>query len=160
MRKYFYIFLILSLVVLGSIQLVRYVDGSTVTVSATVSTSLTCNTATSSTSFGALTTASVFTSIPNVTSTLSCHEYSCGPSNWWNPHQSWTVPMVFKWPDSLAGFIHGIEFSFQIAYTGKKRHKNKIIPGIKTRPTPIIALIEGIIPAVTAFLKISLLASL
>jgi hypothetical protein len=73
MRKYFYIFLVLSLVVFGSVQLVRFVNGDTVTVSATVGTTVTCNTATSTTAFGTLTTASVFTATPNVTSTLSCN---------------------------------------------------------------------------------------
>lgn len=53
------------------------VEADTVSVTASVAQSVTCSTATTSTAFGTLTTGSISTASPNVTSTLSCN-YGAG----------------------------------------------------------------------------------
>ena len=56
---------------------VNFVQGDDVTVSATISTSVSCSPSTTTTSFGTLTTAVVTTSTPDVTLTMSCN-YASG----------------------------------------------------------------------------------
>lgn len=71
------LFLVVCLLILVSVQYLNLALGDAVTVSATVSTSVSCSTATTTSAFGTLTIASVFTSTPNVTSTMSCN-YGAG----------------------------------------------------------------------------------
>ncbi len=63
------------LTVLAMVWLVSFgaVSSSTVTVSATVASSVTCSTNNTSTAFGTLTTATIATSTPNASSTISCN---------------------------------------------------------------------------------------
>ncbi len=65
--------MVVSFAVVGLVGYMAMVQASTVTVSATVGTTVTCNTVAGSTSFGTLTTSAVSTSSPNVTTTLACN---------------------------------------------------------------------------------------
>lgn len=69
--------IILIIISLISVGIFGYqnllVQAQTVTVSATVSTSVTCTLSTSTTAFGTIDPSNVFTSSPNVTTTISCN---------------------------------------------------------------------------------------
>lgn len=67
--------LFLFLVVVGAVTIasIEIINGSTVTVSANVTQTVSCNSATSTTVFGTLAVGSISTSAPNVTTTISCN---------------------------------------------------------------------------------------
>lgn len=68
------VFLIIALPFLYEFIIPFYAKGQTnVSVSANVSTSITCNFSTTTTAFGNIDTSAVFTSSPNVTTTISCN---------------------------------------------------------------------------------------
>lgn len=72
-RKYYLVGSLLT--IFAMIWLVSYgaVSSSTVTVSATVASSVSCSTDNTSTAFGTLTTATIATSTPNASTTISCN---------------------------------------------------------------------------------------
>jgi hypothetical protein len=67
------ILLAISVFALVGLMWLSTASGSTVTVTATVATSVTCSTDNSSTAFGTLTSGSISTSTPNASTTLSCN---------------------------------------------------------------------------------------
>lgn len=94
-KKIFVGLLAVAIVLAGSVVSIYFVNADTVTVSATVATSVSCSAATTTTSFDTLTTSAIGTSNPNVTTTMSCN-YGAGCTLVVNDLGSTTTPGLYN----------------------------------------------------------------
>ncbi len=130
MDKKFLLGFSLVIFLLLTAQYLTQTSAQTVSVSATVPTSVTCNLSTTTTAFGSITPSSVFTSSPNVTTTVSCNpaagcqvqinDAGDGTNGGlWNSSASYLIPSPASGFPSTATLSAGTDgYGIQAATTG------------------------------------------